>query len=56
VERVLPRKRLLKVPLLTLYFLAASGAFSDLEDLKNAITLSIEAMVVGGSRVKACCY
>jgi hypothetical protein len=55
VERVLRRNRLLNVLLVTLYFLAASDIFSDSEDLRNAIALSIEAMVVKTSRVEARC-
>jgi hypothetical protein len=55
VERVLPRNRLLRVLLLTLNFLAASDIFSDSEDSRNPIALSMEAMVVKISRVEARC-
>jgi hypothetical protein len=55
VERVLPRNRLLKILLLTLYLLAASDIFSGSEVFKNAIALSVEAMVVKMSRVEARC-
>jgi hypothetical protein len=44
---------LLMVLLSTLYLRATSDIFSDLEDLRNAIALSIEAMVVKISHVKA---
>jgi hypothetical protein len=53
VQRVLPRNRLLSILLLTLYFLAASEIFSDSEDRRNVIALSIEAVVIKISRVKA---
>jgi hypothetical protein len=53
VERVLPRNRLLRVLLLTLYFLAASDIFADSEDFKYAIALSMEAVVVKISRAGA---
>ena len=57
-ERVLPRNRLLSVLLLTLYFLTASDIFPDPEDVRNAIALSIEAIMAELSRVKArsCCF
>jgi hypothetical protein len=55
VERILLRNRLLRVLLLTLYFLAASDIFADSEDFKNAIALSMEAIVMKISRVGARC-
>ena len=54
-ECVLPRNRLLRVLLLTLYFLAASDMLLELEELRNAIASSIGAIFAEASRVKGHC-
>jgi hypothetical protein len=49
-DPVLPRNRLLRVDLLTLYLRATAGILRSLEARKNAIASSIGAMVVELSR------